>query len=483
MGIATLVVLLVLAGTVDAAEVWNRAYGGTGDERGYEVKQTLDGGYVVAGETNSFGAGQYDAYLVRTDANGDTLWTKTYGGSEYEFGYSVVVTPDSGFIVAGVTTSFGAGGRDIYLVKTNSMGDTVWTKTYGGTNHDAAGTIIPTSDGSYLIVGTTYSSGAGGADLYILKIDANGDSLWSVTHGGSSSETGWSVEETVDGGFIIAGQTLSFGAGNQDAYVVRTDSVGGLAWWCTFGGPDDDRSFSVQATSDGGYAAAGRTYSFGAGGADIFVVKTDSAGDSLWTKTHGGLINDEANALLEEPGGALIVAGYSFSFTSGSNDAILLSLDANGDSVWAELAGGPGEEEASSVLSTGTGSYVIAGYTNSFGAGGLDLYIAEVEPPTGVYVGKEPRTLKPSLWIEPNPSRGMTRLSYSLRSECHVEVTVYSLTGQKVETVHCGKENKGMHSLMWDGCDVYGQPLPSGVYWVRVRTEKGDLLGKVILVR
>jgi len=471
-----------LAVCAGAGELWTRAYGGAGDEKGYEVVQTADGGYAVVGETNSFGAGLFDIYLVRTDSNGDSLWTRTYGGGQYEFGYSLVATPDSGFLIAGVTTSFGAGGRDVYLVRTDAQGETLWTKTYGGTNHDAAGSVITTADGGCLIVGTTYSYGAGGADLYILKTDADGESLWAVTHGGTQSETGWSVKETGDGGYVIGGQTLSYGAGDQDVYIVRTDSAGGLVWMKTYGGSGDDRGFSVEATLDGGYLTAGRTYSFGVGGADIYVVKTDSAGDSIWTKTYGSLINDEANAVLEEPSGVLVIAGYAYSFISGSNEAYLLALDVNGDSLWAEMYGGSGEDVASSALSTGMGGYVIAGLTSSLGAGGLDLYIAQVEPPTGAVLREAPEVLKPSLNVEPNPFRGGTLVNYSLQAECRVDITIHNLLGQRVKTLSCGTNDAGTHSMLWDARDDGGRSLPSGVYWARLTTDTDEILLKMIFL-
>jgi hypothetical protein len=154
---------------------WNKTYGGTDTDYGYSVVQTSDGGYAITGYTYSFGAGGTDVYLVKTDANGNIQWSKTYGGTDTDVGYSVVQTSDGGYAIAGYTLSFGAGGSDVYLVKTDSLGNMVWSKTFGGTGADHAYSVVQTADGGYAITGYTYSFGAGGYDVYLVKTDVYGD--------------------------------------------------------------------------------------------------------------------------------------------------------------------------------------------------------------------------------------------------------------------------------------------------------------------
>jgi len=171
-------VVLILIGSVSivsAQTSWWRTYGGTTYDEGCSVQQTSDGGYIIAGHTLSFGAGRDDVYLIKTDASGDTQWTRTYGGTSYDFGCSVQQTSDSGYIIAGLTMSFGSGNGDVYLIKTNASGDTLWTKTYGGMNDDFGYSVRQTSDGGYIVAGLTGSFGAGSDDVYHIKTDANGN--------------------------------------------------------------------------------------------------------------------------------------------------------------------------------------------------------------------------------------------------------------------------------------------------------------------
>ena len=274
----TTILFLILLLALSALAGWTRTYGGSSYDYGESVAQTSDGGYIVAGYTYSFGAGGYDVYLVKTDAVGDTIWTRTYGGFDVDFGYSVAQTSDGGYIVAGETYSFGAGGSDVYIVKTDAVGDTLWTRTYGGSDYDYGRSVAQTSDGGYIVAGYTASFGAGSWDVYLVKTDGLGDTIWTRTYGGSDGDYSNSVAQTSDGGYIAAGYTSSFGAGYNDVYLVKTDAVGDTIWTRTYGGGNTDKGYSVAQTSDGGYIVAGYTRSFGAGEDDVYLVKTDSLG-------------------------------------------------------------------------------------------------------------------------------------------------------------------------------------------------------------
>jgi hypothetical protein len=169
------------------------------------------------------------------------------------------------------------GYEDVYIIKTDASGDTLWTRTYGGTSDDAAYSVQQTSDGGYIVAGTTSSFGAGGEDVYLIKTDVAGDTLWAKTYGGIHNDDGYSIQQTSDGGFIVAGQTNSFGSGGYDVYLIKTNAYGDTLWTRTCGGADDDCGQSVQQTSDGGYVIAGETYSE-AGGYDVYLIKTDDSG-------------------------------------------------------------------------------------------------------------------------------------------------------------------------------------------------------------
>jgi hypothetical protein len=247
---------------------------------GNSLIQTSDGGYAIAGETHSFGAGSGDVYLVKLDAKGNLQWTKTIGGENDEWGNSLIQTSDGGYAIAGETHSFGAGSEDVYLVKLDANGNLQWTKTIGEPESEIGYSLIQTSDGGYAIAGATNSFGAGGKDVYVVKLDANGNLQWTRTIGGPEGEIGYSLIQTSDGGYAIAGATNSFGAGGKDVYVVKLDANGNLQWTRTIGGPKDDEGYSLIQTSDGGYAIAGYTDSFGAGETDVYVVKLDKDGNA-----------------------------------------------------------------------------------------------------------------------------------------------------------------------------------------------------------
>jgi len=205
-------------------------------------------------------------------------FAKTFGGSDYDAAYSIQQTSDGGYIVAGVTASFGTGDEDVFLLKTDASGNLQWAETFGGVYFDVAYSVQQTSDGGYIVAGYTYSFGAGSYDVFLLKTDASGNLQWAKTFGGSGGDYAWSVQQTSDGGYIVAGFTGSFGAGG-DVFLLKTDASGNLQWAKTFGGSDYDRTYSVQQTIDGGYIVAGRTSSFGAGGYDAFLLKTDANGN------------------------------------------------------------------------------------------------------------------------------------------------------------------------------------------------------------
>ena len=206
--------------TLTAQGAFKRTYGGVHKDIGYSVQQTADGGYVIAGNSMSFGAGSEDVYIIKTDAAGNAQWTRAYGGPSYDGGRSVQQTTDEGYIVVGYTASFGSGSLDVYLIKTDANGDTIWTRTYGGPGEDDGSSVRQTADGGYLIAGTTASSGAGDYDVYLIRTNANGDTLWTRTIGGASTDAASAIQATSDSGYIVVGFSNSFGALDYDVYLI-----------------------------------------------------------------------------------------------------------------------------------------------------------------------------------------------------------------------------------------------------------------------
>ena len=372
---------------------FEKTFGGANNDVGYSVQQTSDNGYIISGWTESFGAGNYDAYLIKTNATGDTLWTKFFGGLGWDDFYSAQETNDSGFIMVGGSESFSNGGYDVYLIKTDADGDTLWTKIIGGLDVDRGYSIQQTSDNGYIITGTTWSYGAGTYDVYLIKTNSDGDISWTKTFGGANGDYGNSVKQTNDGGYIITGMTENFGAGLEDVYLIKTDAIGDTLWTKTFGGIANDEGNSVQQTSDNGYIITGISYSFGTGYPNCYLIKTNAVGDTLWTRIFGGY----GKSVQQTTDGGYIITGQI------NGDVYLIKTNAAGDSLWTKTFGGAGIDIGNSVQQTSDGGYIIAGQTESFGAGFYDVYLIKTND-NGTVTVNEKTIKQTTIEIFPNPT-------------------------------------------------------------------------------
>lgn len=304
-------------------------------------------------------------YLFSAHCSRKLFWQqitfqKTFGGVNADYGRCVQQTSDGGYIITGYTQSSGAGDNDVYLIKLNLNGDTLWTKTFGRSDNDRGLFVRQTTDGGYKITGLTRAPGLNTEDIFLVKTDVNGDSLWTKTLGGTNGEAGTCV-----GGYIISGQTASFSVNHYDLYLLKTDASGNITWEKTYGGPSgDEMAYHIQQTADGGYIATGY-YTVG-NIIDLLLVRTNSSGDTLWCKTYGGAGVDQGLCVNQTSDGGFIVAGTTQSFGAGIYDAYLIKTDANGDTLWTKTYGGTLVENALSIQQTTDGGYIFSGNTTSF---------------------------------------------------------------------------------------------------------------------
>ena len=352
---------------------------GINNDYGNDIIQTADGGYAIAGYTLSYGEGGEDLYALKLDADGSIVWTRTVGGTGGDRGNAIIQTTDGGYAIAGYTQSFGSGGADLYLVRLDANGNVSWTRTVGGSAADLGWSVVQSSDGGFVVAGYTGSFGAGSYDYYVVKLSATGVLLWTRTIGGSAADYGFSVIETVDGGFAVAGYANGYGSGN-DAYIVKLDSNGNVIWNTLVGGSSNEECYDIIQTSDVGYVITGNTASFGAGGYDTYIVKLDSSGSISWSRTVGGTGQDYGRSVISTADNGYAVAGHTQSFGAGTADFYMIKLDNSGNVDWTRTVGGTAWEDAYALVQTTDGGYVLGGYTNSFGAAGVDnIYLVKLD--------------------------------------------------------------------------------------------------------
>jgi hypothetical protein len=379
-GVVLLVLLCFsLVPSGKAASMWSRAYGGSGDDCAYSLVATSDGGYALVGSTRSFGAGSDDVWLIKTDANGNMQWNKTYGGGFSDCAYSLVGTADGGYAMAGYTDSFGAGSDDFWLIKTDANGNMQWNKTYGGANSDIGRSLVVAPDGGFAIAGYTSSYGAGAYDAWLVKTDANGNMQWNKTYGGIWSDYVFSLVNSPDGGYALFGLTYSlytevYDLTLPDVWLIKTDALGNMQWNKTYGlGVYDEHGYSLAATSDGGYALFGCMSSFGY----PCLVKTDANGNVQWYKTGGEMLNGFIHSLVETSDEGYALAGEYYPIGAESGDSWLVKTDASGNIEWNQTYGGTAWDVAYSVVEALDGAYALCGATMSFGAGGQDFWLVK----------------------------------------------------------------------------------------------------------
>ncbi len=381
-----LLIALCFPLTIEAQITFQRTYGGTAMDEGVSMRQTPDSGYIIAGTTTSYGSGGRDVLVIKTDAIGDTSWTRTYGGpSDNEYGFCVQVTNDAGYIVSGVASSFHDVAGDMYLIRLTSVGDTLWTRTYGGIGYEWGAYVQQTSDGGFIIAGQTPAFGAGGFDAYLVKVNANGTLAWTKTYGSSGAEFGSAVQQTADGGYILSGQTDQ-GAGSGDFLLLKTDAAGTVQWTKAYGVPGAEDAVTVKQTTDGGYVIGGSSENIlGPTGEDMCLIRTNAVGDTLWAKLYGGPVTDECYEVIQTPDGGFVLCGKSFSFSAaGDYDVYVVKTDAQGVVEWSKTYGGSTSsshnEIGRSIDRTIDGGYVIAGESMyGFGVGLKNMYLIKTD--------------------------------------------------------------------------------------------------------
>ena len=342
--------------------LWTGRYLDGYESYGYSVKQTIDDGFILAGYNKQPGSATGNAFLARTDAEGNALWMGNYGGSAFDNAEAVVQTLDGGFLTTGATASFSSDGM-VYTVKTDESGDTLWTRTFSEHGFDYYGSdAAATMDSCYLITGNC-SDGFNERRLILLKYNDSGELLWSQIYREFWGK-GLSVIQLEGGNIIIAGQAVL--ADEGDAFLMKTDENGEMLWFQSYNASDLDTGLDVDSTFDGGFIISGACWvsNFMT---QCWLIRTDSEGDTLWTRTYGGSHHETGYEVCQTLDGGFIVAGTSSSFhTFGVDDIYVVRTDSVGDTLWTYVYGANYPDRGYSVQQTLDGGFIVAGTTESY---------------------------------------------------------------------------------------------------------------------
>ena len=398
---------------------WQKSLGSGAWDQAHSIKQTTDGGYIVAGYKTDNQNG-FDYWIVKLSNTGNIEWQKSFGGSGIDNANSIQQTTDGGYIIAGYSNSTDGditgniGSTDYWIVKISSTGNIEWQKSLGGSWGDQAYSIQQTSDGGYIIAGYSDSNDGdvtvnnGLSDYWVVKLSNTGIIVWQKSFGGSGNEYCHSIKQTTDGGYIIVGYSnsndgdVSGNYGDNDFWVVKTNNIGSIEWQKSFGGSGSDEAHSVQQTLDGGFIVAGRTNSndgdvtVNNGLNDCWVVKLSNTGTIVWQKSFGGSLNDDVRSIEQTTDGGYIIAGYSNSndgdvtVNIGMTDYWVVKLSNTGNIVWQKSFGGSGSDAAFTIQQTTDGGYIVAGFSGSTDGdvtgnnGGMDYWVVKLSSSVGV---------------------------------------------------------------------------------------------------
>ena len=347
---------------------WNRTFGGLLEDVGLYVQQTPDEGYIIAGLTISFGEGEHDILILKTDSQGNHVWNKTIGGPEYDTAYAIQPCTDGGYVITGSTETSGPMNNEAFLLKIDSEGNTIWMKTYG--NNTSSRFVQETSDKGFILVGSSLS------DFLLIRTDQNGTLLWNRTYDGRGRDLGRCVQQTRDGGFIVTGIIDSWGP-EKGLSLIKVDGDGGMVWNTSLSDYGDAGDF-IQETEDG-FIVTG--YTRKEDQIDCVLVKTDSEGIVQWSRGIGGLGRDSGSCVQRTKDGDYVVVGTSSSFGDGSNDVFLFEVDAGGSLLWNITVGGLENDGGSCVQQTRDGGFIVSGYTQSYGKGDSDVFLIKYSEP------------------------------------------------------------------------------------------------------
>ena len=449
--------------------------GGPGFDKGHAILQTNDGGYIITGVTDSSN-GSKDITVIRTDQWGLPLWSRGYGTAGWDEGNAIIETYDGNYVVTGFMTDTVNGGWDLAIVKINATGDVLWTKTYGNGgmgfgNMNIGFDIKETSDSGYIVVGLTKNGTVPGkANVFILRTNSIGDTLWTKMYGGSTFSYGQAVEQTADGGFIITGTTAMPGGG---ILLLKISAIGDSLWARSYGEVSPSvfgGGYDIEIINNSEYLIAGWISLNGA--RDVFLIKADSTGDTLWTKIIGGNGEDEARSVKQTTDGGFIITGLTNSFGAGDDDVYLIKTDSAGNITWTETYGFVFDDIGESVIQTSDGGLAIVG-TSDRGSGDTQVWFMKIGLLSGINAIGNSATL---VNVYPNPFTDYTNVRLGtgvIERYSDLRFEILDVIGKKVREISIVNSPE---------FQLYRKGMSSGLYFYRLNANSQVIeSGKIIV--
>ena len=446
---------------------FRKTFGDTRYDSGHSVQQTTDGGYILFGLTTNDSSFNYDLYLIKTDYRGEKEWERKFGDQSFQFGNSVQQVTDGGYILCGADD--GIGQDSLTLIRTDASGNPLWQHKYRMSAHRSNGRFVrQTTDGGF--VATGYTGGSFVEDVYIIKTDANGTLEWSKTYGGSGRDYGVCIQQTSDNGYIVLGETNSHGYGGVDMYVLRMNSVGDTLWTRTYGTEDHESGFSLDLTDDGGFVGLGTNNSRNG---DLYLVKADEFGNELWSKEYGGEFQDAGYSIQQTTDGGYFLAGRKSQGMNLPVDMYVVKTDIVGEVLWENVYPEGRISEAISAQQTSDGGYVMLGSaTYEDGQDFVsDMYLVKIDADgstTGIVDPKNEVTVT----ICPNPIFQTATIKFNEPIEGTYTLILYDTNGKEL------REETGMlfQEIRFDRRD-----LVAGMYFLKILFGEKEI-GKVKII-
>ena len=484
-------ILLIISVQMTPAQppdtLWTRTYNDGRNAVGSSVEQTTDGGFIICGKSTPFVTAFHNVYLVKTDSFGDTIWTRRYGDNLPDIGNEVHQTMDGGYIIVGSYTPH-YYEYDSYMIRTDCDGHALWERTYQFDYDSQAFSVCETSEGNFVFTGA-YTDSSIHLQLIIVMTDPSGEEIWRYITNEYWDSSGSSILQCNDGNLILTGSAASFGEQHSDVLLMKIDLNGNPIWIKTYGGDHTDVGYSISKTQDGGYVIGGSFFTL-PNSSDFYIVKTDSIGDTLWTNTFGFIHGEYAYGIDQTSDGGYVLAGNTISFAVGGLDCYMVKTDENGEEIWSSFIRGEDQDEFKDVQQTIDGGYICTGQTTLFNptAHG-EVYLVKYDADNNQVedFGKAQVcdfTLYPTY---PNPFNASTVITFELATASNVTLDIFDVTGRNVGALHATPGNAlpenqympaGTHQIVFDG-----EGLTSGVYFVWLEAGNFIQTRKMLLIK